>query len=306
MYINIAKVDFCLCKAIYYHNEYLTLSALADGEITIMIPHIVDQNCATSISYSKDKSNWTETVVDNTEQTITIPVSNGDNVYLKGVARTWYNDGGGAHIDSNVGINVSGNIMSLLYADDFKGKKALPEESRYTFVELFSYAAYIINAKNLILPATALNEACYIAMFSGCTSLTTAPELPATTLAESCYAYMFARCTSLTTAPELPATTLAKSCYDNMFVGCTSLTTAPELPATTLAINCYNTMFFGCKKLNSITMLATDISAADCLHNWVNDVASTGTFTKAASMTSLPTGASGIPTGWTVVDYIAA
>ena len=65
-------------------------------------------------------------------------------------------------------------------------------------------------------------------------------------------------------------------------------------------------MFFGCKKLNSITMLATDISAADCLHNWVNDVASTGTFTKAASMTSLPTGASGIPTGWTVVDYIAA
>ena len=156
------------------------------------------------------------------------------------------------------------------------------------------------------LPATTLSVSCYGYMFSGCTSLTTGPELPATTLALGCYTQMFSGCTSLTTAPELPATTLAKSCYDNMFVGCTSLTTAPELPATTLAINCYNTMFFGCKKLNSITMLATDISAADCLHNWVNDVASTGTFTKAASMTSLPTGASGIPTGWTVVDYIAA
>ena len=34
-------------------------------------------------------------------------------------------------------------------------------------------------------------------MFSGCTSLTTAPELPATTLAEDCYSYMFKNCTSL-------------------------------------------------------------------------------------------------------------
>ena len=49
-------------------------------------------------------------------------------------------------------------------------------------------------------------------------------------------------------------------------------------------------------------MLATDISASSCLANWVSGVASTGTFTKATSMTSLPTGVSGIPSGWTVVD----
>ena len=34
-------------------------------------------------------------------------------------------------------------------------------------------------------------------MFSGCTSLTTAPELPATTLAVNCYAFMFDGCTKL-------------------------------------------------------------------------------------------------------------
>ena len=47
-------------------------------------------------------------------------------------------------------------------------------------------------------------------------------------------------------------------------------------------------------------MLATDISAINCLYNWVNRVSSTGTFVKKAAMTSLPRGSSGIPSGWTV------
>lgn len=39
---------------------------------------------------------------------------------------------------------------------------------------------------------------CYSSMFSGCTSLTTAPELPATTLASGCYYGMFYNCRNLT------------------------------------------------------------------------------------------------------------
>jgi hypothetical protein len=60
-------------------------------------------------------------------------------------------------------------------------------------------------------------------MFSGCTGLTTAPELPATTLADSCYTSMFRGCTGLTTIPELPATTLADFCYSAMFSGCINI-----------------------------------------------------------------------------------
>jgi hypothetical protein len=91
-----------------------------------------------------------------------------------------------------------------------------------------------------------IDSYCFSYMFSGCTSLTTAPSLPATTLASSCYYYMFSGCTSLTTAPSLPATTLASSCYYYMFSGCTSLTSAPKLPATTLTNYCYQGMFYGC------------------------------------------------------------
>ena len=196
----------------YYRNEYLTLSALEDGEITIEIPSDVNAVYATYLSYSKDKSSWTETVVNSTDQTITIPVSSGDDVYLKGKAKQWTNPEYSlfsTSINSTANFIVSGNIMSLLYDDDFRGKVTLPDGSEYSFWRLFRNNNHLINAENLILPATTLAPYCYARMFYDCTSLTTAPELPATTLVNRCYQYMFYDCSSLTTAPALPATTLA-------------------------------------------------------------------------------------------------
>ena len=150
------------------------------------------------------------------------------------------------------------------------------------------------------LPATTLAPNCYDSMFGSCTSLTTAPTLPATTLASNCYEFMFQNCTSLTTAPALPATTLASSCYYSMFYGCNSLTTAPELPAKTLAEGCYYNLFDNCTSLNNVTVYADDISALDCTTNWLSNVASSGTFRNLGSVI-YPTGASGIPDGWTEV-----
>jgi hypothetical protein len=141
-------------------------------------------------------------------------------------------------------------------------------------------------------------------MFKGCTGLTSVPDtLPATQLANACYYGMFSNCTSLTAAPALPATQLANYCYDNMFDGCTSLTASPELPATTLLQQCYYHMFQGCINLNSITCLATNLGAANTTIDWIKNVATSGTFTKANSADwSGRTGASGIPSGWNVVD----
>ena len=220
------------------------------------------------------------------------------------------------------------------YGIMFKGCTALttaPELPATTltpqcYEEMFFGCTNLTTAPEL--PATTLAGSCYKSMFYGCTALTAAPELPATTLADSCYRYMFNGCTALTiaptvlpattladscyrnmfygtnltVAPELPATTLVESCYKSMFWNCTNLTTAPELPATTLKDFCYGSMFRGCTKLNYIKMLATDISAKNCLYNWVNGVTSTGTFVKNPAMTTLSTGASGIPSGWTVED----
>jgi hypothetical protein len=111
---------------------------------------------------------------------------------------------------------------------------------------------------------------------------------------------MFSGCTSLITAPELPATTLAHFCYESMFRGCTSLVTAPELPARKLEHSCYKSMFNGCSKLKYIKMLAADISATDCLTNWVSDVAYSGEFYKKTDLTSIQRGVNGIPNNWVV------
>ncbi len=159
-------------------------------------------------------------------------------------------------------FNVEGNIMSLLYGDNFINQtEIISPNNEYALAYLFIGDTGLINAENLILPATTLEENCYAGMFWGCTSLITVPELPATTLSPDCYYSMFRYCTSLTTAPELPATTLADGCYLDMFTSCTSLTTAPELPATTLTDYCYASMFEGCSSLfNAPELQATTLS----------------------------------------------
>ena len=116
-----------------------------------------------------------------------------------------------------------------------------------------------------------------------------------------CYAYLFSGCGSLTTAPELPSTTLAGGCYSNMFYRCTSLTTAPALPATTLANNCYESMFSECFNLNTIKLGYTGNFAnapSNAFNNWVSVVASEGTFYYNGD--DRTTGPNAIPSGWTV------
>ena len=224
-----------------------------------------------SLYYSLDKQEWNELSGE------TPAVNSGEKVYFKGDLVPGTRSGIG-EFSINKQCNVAGNIMSLLFADDFVGKTDLTGYD-YAFKNLFNGCTTIQSAKNLILSATTLANYCYHFMFYGCSSLTSAPELPATTLASYCYQYMFTGCTSLTSAPELPATTLAEHCYNNMFSGCTSLTTAPELPATTLAEHCYNNMFSGCTSLTSAPELPATTLAEHCYNNM---------FQRCTSLTSAP------------------
>ncbi len=184
----------------------------------------------------------------------------------------------GSFFSSDCEFNAYGNVMSLLYGDDFIGQNSL-NNTEYIFTHLFydfdgENDCQIISAVNLILPSTTLTENCYSAMFSHCSSLTTPPRLPATTLAERCYYEMFSSCTSLTTAPTLNATTLANYCYSDMFKNCSNLS--------------YIKAMFTSAPSNSYTQ------------NWVSGVAATGTFVKNSAATWNVTGINGIPSGWTV------
>ena len=257
-------VKFTVIPKPVVYDPYVTFTAEEDNS-SIGLKKLSTYQ---TLEYSTDTTTW------NTFDTTTnISLNNGDKVYVRGILSA---------------DNIFNDMMLIYEYTNFKmsGKIAASGSCNA-----------IWNYQDLNAP---LKKRCGSSMFSGCTSLTTAPELSAMTLAESCYYYMFGGCISLTTAPELPATELAYNCYQSMFSGCTSLTTAPELPAMEVVAHCYYYMFSGCTFLNHITCLATDISATNCTYYWVNGVASTGTFVKHPDMNDWTTGTSGIPSGWTV------
>lgn len=151
-----------------------------------------------------------------------------------------------------------------------------------------------------------LTQYVFRSLFSNASNLKTAPILPSTTLAVHCYNSMFRDCVSLEYPPLLPSTSLANYCYRIMFRGCVSMLESPLLPAQTLRTGCYEEMFYGCAVINKITTQMTDISASGCLTNWCGEASTLpfsdiGDFYCPQSLT-IPTGSSGIPTGWTRHD----
>ena len=241
-----------------YQWQYLSTVALEDSCVfTLTIGSAVTTSMVSDVSYSTDKGNtWINVEnVDNETVTITTPeISKGKFVLWKGNGIRYGFSGPQfyqlSYFKCEKEWEVRGNIMSLLYDNDFLNKTTLPQSNGFTFVQLFGRSdSKLTSAKHLYLPAKVLLTRCYAYMFYQCTSLTTAPELPATTLATNCYLSMFQGCTELISAPDLPVTTLANGCYYRMFCDCTRLTTAPELPATTVASTCYKEMFYGCSNL---------------------------------------------------------
>ena len=296
---DVDRIDWNSKEIVDYTTEYLTFNILSAGTINWTAN---STDFTKTIDYKLNNGEWVSITSNTGSSAPTITVNSGDKVQFRGnnaqyATNTYSNYN---LFSSTASFEIEGNIMSLIYGDDFKNKLTI--SSVYAFFGLFRNCTKLVSAKNLVLPATTLANWCYQSMFEGCTSLTTAPELPATTLAPSCYDSMFQGCRSLITAPALPATTLANNCYGSMFKWCKSLTKAPELPATKLAQYCYYGMFEGCTSLNHIKCLATDISASNCTSGWVDSVASTGTFVKNPNMSEWETGVNGIPVNWTVQD----
>ena len=284
--------------------DYFYIESLGDGN-TISLKNKGDgstDNVTPTLEYSKDKNTWNTITFDWTSGTHTtelpVKLNTGEKMYFRNDTRKFSNDYNKFITFSlSVSSNVGGDIRTLSNYLDVNNETTV---QRYMFKELFKSNKNIVDASNLKLPYTRLEQRCYDSMFEGCTSLTTAPALPATTLTEYCYFNMFCSCTSLTSAPELPATTLVDYCYMYMFEGCTSLTTAPALPATTLTEHCYYSMFKNCTSLTSVTIYAMS-TANDSFSSWLSGVSSSGTVYNNGFLDLPKNSASGVPSGWTEV-----
>lgn len=263
----------------YAHQPFTVTAVEAGAEVDFkvvssgMFPDYFESDV--KLVYSTDKIKWEDYAL-GTKLTL---AKAGDNVYFKAGTKSNPNvqtssfnkvKPGDSFRSSNVTfeaskrINVSGNILSLLYGE--KAQRTLKGDADHEFSSLFSNCKTLVDASNLILP-TNVSAFTFYSTFSGCSSLASAPQLPATQLAKNCYGYMFGKCTSLTKAPNLPATTLESSCYGDMFKGCTALIEAPKLPATKMASYCYISMFEGCSSLKEAPELPAKEVAEYCCFN---------------------------------------
>ena len=296
-------------------KNYLRFTAIEDSTISLTNNNSNSPNIEYSLNGTTDWTTW-----DYSE----ISLPSGTTVYMKGNNPDGFckitSDGEMAYSNFVMTgkIESHGNIISLLYNDEFEGNLDIPNVACY--MNVFGECTSLITPPEL--PSTGLTEYCYFMMFDGCTSLTTAPELPATKLKFYCYANMFCGtdvlpdCTNIDFTNEevvqsgaliglfantkvtdvdlmdilpinsetgkyyLPVETLSEYCYAVMFYGCTSLTTAPELPATTLAEHCYSYMFEGCTSLTTAPSILPATTLAEYCYP--------GMFNGCSSLTTAP------------------
>ena len=240
--------------------DYKGLAFISSGESTVRLAQ-VGTPYEISLEYSTDESHWKPYTIG---ETITL----ADSTFLLFRSGEHKNrkfskdDENYYHFEISGPISAQGNIMSLLNRD------FSTPLTTYAFFALFEGCTSLLSAPEL--PATTMEQGCYFGMFSECTGLTSAPKLPANVLANNCYGWMFKGCSALASAPKLPATKMEAYCYNGMFANCTKLTSAPDLHAKRLESNCYNYMFEGCTSLTSAPELPATYLVRECYHSMFN------------------------------------
>ena len=147
-------------------KPYFTIEALEDG-LTVKISR------NTSYYRIDDNEDWTQlsasfyTPVINRGQKIQFKMTNPSILTLYGIGT----------FTITKSCNIEGNIMSLLYGDDFVGETDLTGRI-YVFYRLFYNCKTIKNAINLVLPAETLENNCYSGMLCGGYQSSHRGELP--------------------------------------------------------------------------------------------------------------------------------
>lgn len=174
-----AKISVKTSEQEYFYHE-----ALADDYNLIFV----------------DTKNVLEYSLDNCKTWIVLPpntkspkIKTGERIYLKGkFMKVDKNDGIGV-FGGNRKFKIGGNIMSLVYGDDFIENDTM---ERGQFQGLFRNNVLLVSASKLVLP-TKLTEDCFSYMFHNCNKLEDAPKLLANELKEYCYNCMFFQCKKL-------------------------------------------------------------------------------------------------------------
>lgn len=238
-----------------YAEDYLTFIIKSPGTIVYTAnTEYPDATYDNSLSYSKNGGEWTAK-----QNNITIQVAEGDIIKFKGNCGNGYDphydaNGVGRFSGSTASFDIAGNIVSLLFGDEFfHNKTAL---GLFVFRWLFA-ETNVINARKLCViknigPNT---QNPYVDMFYNCRLLESGPKLKQIiNITNNVYAYMLNSTNVLPDVSDFDFSLLY--CLSGLFAGTkvtddylrSILPINPQtnnyyLPATVLTNGCYMSMF---------------------------------------------------------------
>lgn len=140
-----------------WEKQYLTFIPVVDTTFSW-----AQRATSGTLEYStNDGQTWV--TIANGESTPTITA--GSKVIWRGNLKpnTTSSNGGIGSFSANGNYNAYGNIMSLLYYDNYYGSQLNSTAYNYAFRQLFYNDTYVLSAP--ILPATTLAASCYYNMF---------------------------------------------------------------------------------------------------------------------------------------------
>ena len=293
-----------------YSLDYFTIESLENGNTITAVKNGSSKNPI--IYYSLDNGEtWSNQTL--SSGTITFgTINTGEKIIFKSETAEWANAWNLYNrFSSNKNFKVYGNIMSLINGDDFINNSEFSGSSSFNLTGLFYGTNTIIDASNLILPALTLPVSAYNGMFRGATNLAHGPkELPATSLQQDSCSSMFEGCVKLVEGPEIMATTVSGAtalnrmfCMNRSSKVTAAMTKSPVLRVTNPGsyANVYQQLFAGNGNITEVTILAegTNLSFA----NWLANTNANGVI-KKLSTTTLTSGNNGVPSGWTIEDYV--
>lgn len=295
-----------------YSQDYFTIESLEDNN-TISIKTAGSNSYNPDVYYSTDDGEtWNNKTLTGGTNTIAI-INTGDTIIFKCIINQWGTSWDKYYyFDGSKTFKIYGNIMSLLNGDNFISNSEFAVNSTHNFAGLFR-TTKIIDANNLILPATILYNSSYNGMFRGATNLVNGPKLlPALDVPTDGYSSMFEGCVKLVEAPEISATTVSGAtalnrmfCMNRNSKVTAAMTKGPVLRITNPRAysNVYQQLFCGNGNITEVTMLAD--GTGQSFTNWLNNVSSTGVV-KLLSTATLASGANGLPSGWTTETYVSS
>ena len=204
---------------------------------------------------------------------------------------------------STTKIELSGNIASLCFGDNFTGTKTMPD---YAYANLFTRINNTItqiDTRNLSFASyTSISNFGMQQMFYE-SNIVYPPDLSCIIEVGNSGMYeTFYGCTLLTTAPKLNnVRSVGNGGFGHTFYGCTSLRTSPKLNnVTTVGGSGMLGMFYGCSRL-TIVYAPTITWDTSKTKNWLFNVAASGTvYADSSIINTIPDNeVSGCPSGWT-------